>query len=386
MDIQRIRNSIPALGSCTYLNCGTFGPNPTPVTDEVVRLFRLAESDGPFNPDVRETVLNSFEEARQRLAAFVGASPQEIALTRNVSDGINIVATGFDWQPGDEVIITDEEHPSGALPWINLARRYGIVVHQLPMTPDPDELIERLGALINPRTRLVFLSHVSTRRGILIPAARVCDFVHEREIPVMLDGAHATGVTPVDVKAIGCDFYAGCGHKWLLAPQGTGFLYVRAEMLDELKLTWLGWGMTSEYDLSDFSFEPAPDASRFEYATRDWALYGGLGASLKFANEIGLEDIIARTQMLTTRLKQRLSDIPGIELETPLDPSVSAGLVAFHTRGLAHENPGQWLWDEHRILVAHNPKERWMRLAAGYFLLEEEIDLVADRLSSLSRA
>ena len=144
--------------------------------------------------------------------------------------------------------------------------------------------------------------------------------------------------------------------------------------------------MTSEYDLSDFAFEPAPDASRFEYATRDWALYGGLGASLKFANEIGLEDIIARTQMLTTRLKQRLSDIPGIELETPLDPSVSAGLVAFHTRGLAHENPGQWLWDEHRILVAHNPKERWMRLAAGYFLLEEEIDLVADRLSSLSRA
>ena len=386
MDIQRIRNSIPALAKCTYLNCGTFGPNPTPVTDEVVRLFRLAESDGPFNPDVRETVLNSFEEARQQVAAFVGASPQEIALTRNVSDGINIVATGFDWQPGDEVIITDEEHPSGALPWINLARRYGIVVHQLPMTPDPDELIERLGALINSRTRLVFLSHVSTRRGILIPAARVCDFVHEREIPIMLDGAHATGVTPVDVKAIGCDFYAGCGHKWLLAPQGTGFLYVKAEMLDTLKLTWLGWGMTSEYDLPGFSFEPAPDASRFEFATRDWALYGGLAAGLKFANEVGLENIEARSQMLATMLKQRLSDIPGIELETPLDPSVSVGLVAFQTKGLAHENPGQWLWDEHRILVAHNPEQRWMRLAAGYFLLEEEIENVAERLSSLSRA
>jgi selenocysteine lyase/cysteine desulfurase len=414
MDVRSIRESIPALGRCTYLNCGTFGPNPTPVADEVVRMVRLTEAEGPFNPDVFRTVQDACEQARAEVASLVGAAPPEIALTRNVSDGINIVATGFDWQPGDEVIISDEEHPSGALPWMNLTRRKGVVVRLLPLTPiegsgygvqgtgnntpdpvprtlNPLPLLERLERLLNPRTRLVFISHVSTRRGIRTPVADICRLVRSRGIPIMVDGAHSVGAVPVDVKAIGCDFYAGCGHKWLLAPQGTGFLYVSREWLDvgahsraPLQLTWLGWGMTSEYDLPNLTFEPVSEARRFEYGTRNWGMYVGLSASIKFARQVGLQGIYARSQKLATQLKQRLSDIPGVEVLTPLDPDASAGLVAISTGGLRHPNPGQWLWDEHRILVAHNPEQKWMRLSAAYFLLEEELDKLAERLGSLA--
>lgn len=405
MDVSFVRESIPALNRCTYLNCGTFGPNPTQVADAVVRMVRLTEAEGPFNPDVFRAVQDACEQARAEVASLVGAAPQEIALTRNVSDGINIVATGFDWQPGDEVIISDEEHPSGALPWMNLSRRRGVVVRLLPLNggyrvsrsnpvprtlnPVPpfsgggEELLARLERLINPRTRLVFISHVSTRRGIRTPVADICRLVRSRGIPIMVDGAHSVGAVPVDVKAIGCDFYAGCGHKWLLGPQGTGFLYVSRERLEELQLTWLGWGMTSEYDLPNLTFEPVSEARRFEYGTRNWGMYAGLSASIRFARQVGLDDIFARSQKLATHLKQRLSDIPGVEVLTPLDSDASASLVAISTRGLDHPNPGQWLWDEHRILVAHNPEQKWMRLSAAYFLLEEELERLVERMGSL---
>jgi len=384
VDVGSVRDKIPALSRCTYLNCGTYGPLPTPVCDEVVRLYRLIEAEGPFNPEAYDAVRNAYEDAREQMARLVGALPSEIALTRNVSDGINIVATGFDWNSGDEVVISDEEHPSGALPWMNLAQRRGVVVRVLRLTADPEELLRRLEELLGPRTRLVFLSHVSSRSGLRIAADQVTRLVHGKGVPIMIDGAHAVGQAPVDLKAIGCDFYAGCGHKWLLAPQGTGFLYVSGERLEELNLTWLGWGMTAEYDLPSLTFKPVDDARRFEYATRDWALYGGLAASISFAQNIGVESIEARSQKLATELKRRLTDVPGVEMLTPLDPDASAGLVAFRTAGLAHPNPGQWLWDQHRILVAHDAEQGWMRLSAAYFLLEEEVDLVVECLSSLA--
>lgn len=384
MDVEAVRDQIPALTKCTYLNCGTFGPLPTPVCDEVVRLYRLIEAEGTFNPDAYDVVRKVYEDAREQMAQLVGASSSEIALTRNVSDGINIVATGFDWNSGDEVVISDEEHPSGALPWMNLAQRRGVVVRVLRLTSDPKELLQRLEKLLGPRTRLVFLSHVSSLSGLRIDAAQVTRLVHSKGIPIMLDGAHAVGQAPVDVKAIGCDFYAGCGHKWLLGPQGSGFLYVSEERIEELKLTWLGWGMTAEYDLPSLTFQPVDDANRFEYGTRDWALYGGLAAGISFARNVGIDNIEARSRKLATELKQRLTDLPGVEMLTPLDPEASAGLVAFRTAGLAHPNPGQWLWDEHRILVAHDAEKGWMRLSAAYFLLEEEVDLFVECLSSIA--
>ena len=368
------------------MNCGTFGPTPTPVATEAARLARLIESQGAFHPQTRQEIeFEGFERFRDSISSYIAASSDEVALTRNVSDGINIVASGFDWQPGDEVIITDEEHPSGSLPFMNLARRYGAVVKMVPFHTDPGTLIQDLEILVNDRTKLVFMSHVSTVDGARLPAKEASDFLKQKNVPFMLDGAHAIGQFSVDVKDLGCDFYAGCCHKWLLAQQGTGFLYVDNEWIDRLEATWVGWGMTDEYDLEGLNYTPLSSARRFEYGTRNWATHVTALKAMEFHNSLGPANIYSRSHDLAERLKRRLTDIPGIEVITPMERDKTTGIVALSTQGLGHPSPGDWLWENQRILTAHNPGKQTMRLAAAFFLLEEEIDLLADCFSELSK-
>ena len=354
------------------------------MANEAVRLTRLIETKGPYDRDVNDEILTLFERSRGGFANYVGVSTDEIALTRNVSDGINIVASGFDWNPGDEVIITDEEHPSGSLPFLNLSERYGVQVKLLRFQTNTNEILKDLESLITDKTKLVFLSHVSTVDGARLPAKAVGEFLKARNIPFMLDGAHAIGQFPVSIKDLSCDFYAGCGHKWLLCQQGTGFLYVAKNWLTRLKTSWVGWGMTDQYDLDSLSYTSLETAQRFEFGTRYWATHASAVKALEFHNAIGAENIYERSHDLASKLKARLLDIPGISIKTPLHKAESTGIVAFSTAGLKHPEPGNWLWNEHRILTAHNPDTKSMRIAAAFYLLETEIHMLADKLSELA--
>ena len=382
IDVEAVRARIPALAGSSYLNM-SYGPKPTPVVDEVVRLARLTEMDGTLNPDVQAELWKRYDDAKGGVARLLGADPSEIALTRHVTEGINIVATGMDWRPGDEVIISDEEHPGGSLPWMNLARRRGVVVRKVRLSYDLDSLLEDLDSLIGPRTRIVSISHVSTRSGFLLPAAEVTEFVHSRGVPIVLDGAHAVGLVPVDVKEIGCDYYSGCGHKWLMAPQGTGFLYVNKDRLDETEITWLGAATATLFDLENLDFEAKTDADKFEYGTRDLTVYGGLAVAVDMAQEVGIDEIAARSGDLAARMKRGLADLPGVELMTPMDAMRSTGIVALSVGRMADRDPAKWLWDEHRILVTSSGD--WMRISTPYFVLEEEVDRTVELLASLAR-
>ena len=381
IDVEAVRSRIPALAGSSYLNM-SYGPKPTPVVDEVVRLARLTEADGTLNPDVQAELWKRYDDAKDGVARLLGADTSEIALTRHVTEGINIVATGMDWRPGDEVIISDEEHPGGSLPWMNLARRRGVVVRKVRLSYDLDSLLEDLDSLIGPRTRIVSISHVSTRSGFLLPAAEVTEFVHSRGVPIVLDGAHAVGLVPVDVKEIGCDYYSGCGHKWLMAPQGTGFLYVNRDRLDELQITWLGAATATLWDLENLDFEAKTDADKFEYGTRDLTVYGGLAVAVDMARQIGMDEIAERSGGLAARLKRGLADVPGLEIMTPMDALRSTGIVALTLGPMADRAPASWLWDEHRIIVTGAGD--WMRISTPYFALEEEVDRTVELLASLS--
>ena len=381
IDVQAVRSRIPALSGSSYLNM-SYGPKPTPVVDEVVRLARLTEADGTLNPDVQAELWKRYDDAKAGVARLLGADPSEIAMTRHVTEGINIVATGMDWRPGDEVIISDEEHPGGSLPWMNLARRRGVVVRKVRLSYDLDSLLADLDSLIGPRTRIVSISHVSTKSGFLLPVAEVTEFVHSRGVPIVLDGAHAAGLVPVDVNEIGCDYYSGCGHKWLMAPQGTGFLYVSKDRLDELQITWLGAATATLWDLGNLAFEAKTDADKFEYGTRDLTVYGGLAVAVDMAQEIGMDEIAERSGGLAARMKRGLADVPGLEIMTPMDPLRSTGIVALTLGPMAERDPTSWLWDEHRIIVTGSGD--WMRISTPYFALEEEVDRTVDLLASLS--
>ena len=381
IDVEAVRAKIPALAGSSYLNM-SYGPKPTPVVDEVVRLARLTETDGTLNPAVQAELWKRYDDAKGGVARLLGADTSEIALTRHVTEGINIVATGMDWRPGDEVIISDEEHPGGSLPWMNQARRRGVVVRKVRLSYDLDSLLEDLDSLIGPRTRIVSISHVSTRSGFLLPAAEVTEFVHSRGVPIVLDGAHAVGLVPVDVKEIGCDYYSGCGHKWLMAPQGTGFLYVNKDRLDELQITWLGAATATLWDLENLDFEAKTDAGKFEYGTRDLTVYGGLAVAVDMARQIGMDEIAERSGGLAARLKRGLADVPGLEIMTPMDALRSTGIVALTLGPMADRAPASWLWDEHRIIVTGAGD--WMRISTPYFALEEEVDRTVELLASLS--
>ncbi len=378
MDIAALRAGIPALQRCTYLNCGTYGPLPTVVADELVRWYRRIEAEGSYAFEVTHDLHEEYEATRRAAAALINADEAEITLTRNVSEGVDIVANGLTWRPGDEVIITDEEHPSGALPWFNLRNRQGIVVKLLPLAHDAGVILERLERLITPRTRLIYVSHVSCMSGMRLPVAEICELGRRRGVMVMLDGAHSVGQFPVDVHALGCDFYAACGHKWLCGPQGTGFLYIRRERLLEVAPTFVGWGSSERYDLQEMVFEPWSDGRRFEYGTRPWPLYPALKVAIERIRALEPAEIERVIAPMVASLKEALLQVPGVTLHSPCDPALSSGLVAFTHTGPA--DLGQRLWKEHRILVSHNPDRRWIRLAVNAYVLPEELDRLVEVL------
>ncbi|MBC7261780.1 MAG: aminotransferase class V-fold PLP-dependent enzyme, partial [Chloroflexi bacterium] len=214
-DVEAIRAGFPALNREIYLNAGTYGPLPTVVADTLRDWYTMLEQEGPWAPPAVKRSHEECETTRRKVADLLGADPEEIALTRSTSEGTDIIGYGIRWREGDEVIVSDQEHEGCWIVWQSLSRRYGIRVRVLPLTEDQDELLSRLEAMMTPRTRLVFLSHVSCQSGLRILPAPIGRLVHEHGAFFMLDGAHAVGQFPVDVRALNCDFYTGCGHKWL---------------------------------------------------------------------------------------------------------------------------------------------------------------------------
>src|SRR3970282_1792948 len=174
------------------------------------------------------------------VADFIGAQLQEIALGRNATEGLNYVANGLDLAPGDEVLTTDEEHPSAINRWLLKAKRYGIVVKQVALPKPPQskaQILDLFDQARTSRTRVVMASHVTSTTGCVLPARELCAWAKEHGLLSLIDGAHAIGMIPINVKEIGCDFYVSSPHKWLLAPKGCGLLYVRAEGCDRLWAT-----------------------------------------------------------------------------------------------------------------------------------------------------
>jgi selenocysteine lyase/cysteine desulfurase len=232
--LDDIHAMLPDMDGFAYFQTSGFSPKLLPVVDEVIHWFRF-QSRGPALPTVSEKSQEVFEEARKKVANSVNAEPGEIVLGENTTVGINIVANGIDWKPGDNVILSSHEHPGNRLTWYNIADRYGVNLKYLRISNDPSEMLGELKTLIDETTRLISISHVSRRTGVRVPAKEMCRIAHAKDVPVLLDGAQSFGAIPIDVHDLNCDFYSFCGHKYIMAPQGTGALYIRKDRIDWLK-------------------------------------------------------------------------------------------------------------------------------------------------------
>jgi selenocysteine lyase/cysteine desulfurase len=224
-------------------------------------------------------------------------------------------------QPGDEVLLTNQEHGGGAVPWLARAKRHGIVVKFVELDPSDDVTFERFEKAMTSRTKIIAVPHLTCTMGYLLPVKRLAQLAHSKGAYLFVDGAHPPGMLQVDVKDIGCDAYASCGHKWLLGPKGTGFLYITKEFREQVVPTWTGAEADKHWDYtaSDGNLEFQPTAGRYRFATQSSSLYTGLQAAIDWQEQIGFAKIEARILELSKQLREGLAPLaPGkFDMLTP---------------------------------------------------------------------
>lgn len=372
MDVTDIRRMTPATETFAYFQTSGFSPKPEPVIEEVVRWTRYI-NQGPALPETYARSIQAFEATRARVAQSINAHPDEIVLGENATIGINIVANGINWAEGDNVVLSTHEHPGNRIPWYNLIRRYGVELRFLPVDNDPDKMLEELPRLINSRTKLVSLSHVSRRTGVRLPAAELTAIAHELGVPILFDGAQSYGAIPVDVAAIGCDFYTFSGHKYIMAPQGTGGFFVRRDRIEWVQPSWIGSHSQKDFDEIG-GLTLLDEAKRFEFGTRNLADQVGFGKALEMWNEIGWENVFRAIAAYTDRMKAALLEIPGVVLETPLAYDDSSGIVTVSLPGYETVALSASLLEHERLLVSSLEKDSSMvRISTHVFNTDEEI-------------
>jgi isopenicillin-N epimerase len=369
--------------SVTYCNTGTLGAIPRDVMDVVVKGLERLESELPdwpyFQADGEPlTGYQPLTEFRAEAGAFINAPADEIAFTQNATMGMSFIANGLDLSVGDEILSTNQEHTGGIGGWRLRAKRDGVIVKELPLADalpkGPDGVLSMFADAITARTRVVVFSHITSGRGIRLPAKELCTLARDRGAISVVDGAQAVGQIRVDVKDIGCDAYVASPHKWLLAPKGTGILYIRRDVQPRIWNTLASGGFDDD----------TTGAFRFmHYGTGSPAVVWGLRAALQFITKIGIDRIERWDAMLTRRLRDGLAMIPNARVASPSDPRFAAGITTFGVSGQNGRQLQDALWVK-KIRV-RSQGDPGVRLSAHFYVSPADIDRVLDVVSALAR-
>jgi len=369
----------------TYCNTGTLGASPREVVDALVNGTRALETRlaaWPYTQPEGEP-LTGYEpslELRTAVGAFVNAKPDEMAITQNATMSMNFLANGLDLAPGDEVLTTDQEHGGCISPWRLKAKRFGTVVKELQLdavTQDgPDGIVKLFADAMTPKTKVVMFSQVVSGLGTRMPTRELCAMIRDRGALALVDGAQAVGQMQVDVKALGCDAYVASPHKWMMAPKGTGFLYIRRDIQDRFWTT-LASSHWDDHESGAFRF--------MQYGTGAVPVHEGLIAALKFIDKIGIARIERWDAMLTKRLRDGLSRIPTAHLSSPADPRLASAITTFRVEGVKARALQEALWARH-IRVRPQSDARGVRLSAHIYMSPSDVDAVLDVASKVRPA
>ena len=323
------------------MNNGTVGPMPRPVLNTLMRYFKL-QATNPY--DVYNFLPTFQEETRAKLAAFIQASPEEVVFTHNTTEGLNFVTAGLDMKEGDEVIVSNMEHPGAINPWKLKEKRHGIVIKEVRFglpTKSVDEVVSSIAAAVTPRTKIISLGHTVFITGLITPLKEISRMAREKGLLVLADSAHGLGMLNLNMKEMGIDFFASSPYKWMGAPTGIGLFYVRKESQDRLWPTIVTGGWDSY-----------KDARKFETHGQDAdALVFALDEALNFQNAIGRSRIERRIKAQASFLKQELRKVPGVKIHTPDDPYLSGGLTAFSLEGVDPGRIVDYVREKYNIVV-----------------------------------
>ncbi len=373
--VAAARREIPAAGESRYFQTGGIGPSPNAVIREVRERLEF-QNRSPADPRFSTPMAAIEPDLRALLARVFGAGTEEVALTHSTSEGISIVAWSLDWRPGDEVVISNTEHPANVIPWYVLRDRFGIGLRVLDLSPGTDLLAEARKHL-TPKTRMVSLSQVSRNNGRRLrpeESAALGALLRSRGVRYHLDGAQGPGAVPTHFRDLGCDCFSTCGHKWLLGPKGTGALFVRREILDEVLLSWAG---SHSHETMDYEggYELLPSAARYEFGTRALADFAGFARAVEWMEGVGLRRIESRIAALVAYAEEAARRTGALAVSSPTTPPDRSGVFVVRlptgadATALYHR-----LAREERILASPVRDERDFRLSIHFFNTEEEID------------
>lgn len=373
-----IRDKFMFQDGLIMMNNGTVGPMPKPVFNTLIKAFRV-QATHPV--DVYSYLPFKEDDVRRKVAAFIGASEDEVAIVRNTTEGMNFVANGLDMEAGDEVLMSSMEHPGGTHPWKIKEKRYGIKVTEVPIGLPPRSVDEFVGAFeqaITPKTRIISVSHTVYISGLMAPLKELCTMAHEKGLLVVADGAHAIGMLDLDMHDLGVDFYATSPYKWLGAPTGVGVFYVRKEAQDKLwpTICTSGWDRPGS-------------ARKFEtLGQRAMALIIALGEAVDFQNYIGKTRIEKRVKSLAGYFKQELKSIRGARLHTSEDPYLSGGLTAFSIEGVEPLDIVEHVRQKYNIVIRTvGSKEKGtygVRVSTHMYINHMEVDMLLQGIKKVA--
>ena len=333
-----------------FLNHGSFGAAPRPVLENY-QSWQIQLETQPVKFLVRE-ILDLLRAARQELGNLLGADPDHLVYIPNATFGVNLIAHSLDFQPGDEILTTNQEYGACQNIWSFYSEQKGlrIVQREIPLPlPGKEEIVEIIWSGVSERTRLIFLSQITSPTAVRLPVEEICQRARQSRIQVLVDGAHAPGQLPLELDGLGADFYTGNCHKWLMAPKGSGFLYVRPEqhqVIKPLVVSW-GWGENCPFQ-SDTRLQALIEW----WGTKDPAAYLATPAAIRFQAENDWDLVRERCRGLLADTLEGIEDLtglPSIYSDNGLN-TVQIGAAEWPTDW----NPGElqeWLYAEHRIEI-----------------------------------
>lgn len=374
---ELVKRQFPLAPDLILMNAANLCPSPFPVQERVFELTRDVDADASFQNRGKFGALQ--EASREALAGYLGATPDEIAITRNTSESNNTVLNGLSLGAGDEVVLWEQNHPTNNISWDVRAERWGFTVRRVstpPAAATADELVSAFRAAMTPRTRVLSFSHISNATGVALPAADLCRMAREAGVLTLVDGAQSFGAVQVDVHEMGCDFYTGSAHKWFVGPKEAGVLYVRAERIPEMWASDVGVGWEGAVGGGARKFD--------NLGQRDDAAVAALATAVAFHRAIGPERVEARVRALAAALKGAVRErVPGVAFHTSDVPERSAGIVVVQLPIDDHRALYGRLYEEHRIAGAPRGSDfPGIRFCPHIYNTMAEIDRVADALAA----
>jgi L-cysteine/cystine lyase len=389
-DINAVRDMLPGVHDTVYLNTGTCGPLPRLAYEEMLDELNLDLTKARIDANHFPRIMQHRNETRAAVAAAIGADPTEIAVTSSTTDGMYAAILGYRWQTGDELLVTNIEHPGGLIPSFLAKRRHGLRVRVVDIGlggGDPDDIVAAFERSMSPRTRMIVLSHVSYTTGAKLPLKQIVELAHSRDVVVVADAAQSYGSLLLDMHDLRVDAYACSGQKWMCGPDGTGALYIRSTRVGEFEQTFVSGGTIREsLDYHGSSYAPAFGAARFDTAGRNVGLMRGqIAATRWITNDLTLDWVAQRIAAIAEHTHAELSRLPGVTVVTPRE--AIAGLIAFNVDGIGGSDLAARLANEQNVTIRfvtkyiNNPDAA--RVSLGFFNTEEDVSHLIEGIQSI---